>query len=277
MKEIPLSNSTNVALVDDHHYPWLSGYAWCLQKNRANRTCYAYRVVRSPEGRKVRVYMHREILGLQDGDPREVDHRDGQGLHNVESNLRIVTPLQNAANRPLDRRSRTGHKGVSPRAGGKYSAVINVNGKATYLGLFPDVLQASFCYNTAAAHLHGEHAGLNTIPPNRIPLARQAQLREMVLAKLARQAQKTFTTSTPSQILWDATRDRWRVKVVLADRRIHVGCYPLRAEADFAAALALDADAIPDPSITPARLEFIRKRVAYLQSVHQPDPEPATT
>jgi hypothetical protein len=277
MKEIPLENSTKVALIDDFHHAWLMQYTWCLQKSRANRTSYAYRVERTPDGRKTRVLMHRQILGLEYGDPRETDHRDCNGLHNLESNLRIVTPLQNAANRPLQLRSRTGHKGVKPRPNGKYLATIYLNGMHTHLGIYSDILEASFCYNTAAAHLHGDHAGLNPIPPDRIPLARQAELRQHVLDKLAQQSGKQLNPRSPRVVYWDATRARWRVRVALAGRWVHVGCYPDKAEADYAAALALDPNTVLDPAIKPARLEFIRKRVAHLQSVHQPEPEPAGT
>lgn len=277
MKEIRLENSAKVALVDDHHYPWLTQYTWHEQKCKANRTTYAYRITYTPDGRKTRVLMHRDILGLDYGDPREGDHKDGDGLHNVESNLRVVTPLQNAANRPLEHGSRTGHKGVTPDRHGMYRAGLRVQGIQTRLGLFSDILEASFCYNTAAAHLYGEYARLNTIPPNHISPARQAQLRRQVLAVINERSQKPLTTREPRLVSWDRNRGRWRVKVVLGGRWVYVGGYPLKAEADYAAALALAPDAIPDASITLARLEFIRKRVAYLQSVHDQEPEPQPT
>jgi hypothetical protein len=276
MKEIPLKGSTKVALVDDYHYGWLSVHTWSEHKCRSNRSSYAYRVEKNPEGKATRIYMHRDIMGLAVGDPREVDHEDGNGLRNLESNLRVVTPIQNAANRPLQQRSRTGHKGVFPRKG-LYEATIKMNGMSTHLGNYSDMLEASFCYNTAATHLHGDHAGLNPIPPDRIPLARQTELRQHVLDKLAQQAQKPLTTRTPSQVYWEASRGRWRVRATLGGRWVHIGSYPDKAEADYAADLALDPNTVPHPTIAPARLEFIRKRVAYLQSVHQPEPEPAGT
>jgi hypothetical protein len=275
MKEIPLSNSTNVALVDDHHYGWLSQYSWRELKTRWGRTTYAARVSRTPDGRKVTLLMHREILGLDVGDPREADHQDGNGLNNLESNLRVVTPLQNAANRPLEHGSRTGHKGVCPDRHGLFRAVIRVHGIQTRLGLYADVLEASFCYNTAAAHLYGEHARLNPIPPDHIPPERQAQLRQEVLTVLAERAEKPLTTRSPGQVSWDASRSRWRVKAVITDHWVYIGSYHDKAEADYAAALALNPNAVPDATIKPASLEFIRKRVAYLHSVHQPEPEPA--
>lgn len=275
MKEIPLKDTTQVALVDDYHHAWLMQHTWCLQKCRANRTSYAYRIGWTTDGRKARLMMHREILGLDVGDPREADHRDGNGLNNQESNLRIVSPLQNAANRPLQLRSRTGYKGVCPDRHGLFRAVIRVHGIQTRLGLYSDVLEASFCYNTAAAHLYGEHARLNPIPPDHIPPERQAQLRQEVLTVLAEQSEKPLTTRSPGQVSWDASRSRWRVKAVITDHWVYIGSYHDKAEADYAAALALDPNAVPDPTIKPTRLEFIKKRVAYLHSIHQPEPEPA--
>lgn len=57
------------------------------------RTDYA---ARSDGG--VRVYLHREILGLVRGDPRQGDHINGNGLDNRRANLRIVTAAEQRQN-----------------------------------------------------------------------------------------------------------------------------------------------------------------------------------
>src|ERR1700733_7413485 len=97
MKTISLTNSNKVVLVDDHNYPYLSDFSWSEMKSA--RTSYAFRTSRQPDGTDVAISMHRLIMGLPPGDDRQVDHIDGEGLNNLEVNLRIATPSQNQANR----------------------------------------------------------------------------------------------------------------------------------------------------------------------------------
>jgi hypothetical protein len=56
------------------------------------------------------------------------------------------------------------YKGVS-RLGSAWRAMIMVNGKLSYLGLFGFESDAAIAYNYHAAYYHGEFAKLNTIPP----------------------------------------------------------------------------------------------------------------
>jgi len=46
----------------------------------------------------IEIVMHRVIAGLDRFDPREVDHKDGNGLNNTRNNLRIYSRQQNAQN-----------------------------------------------------------------------------------------------------------------------------------------------------------------------------------
>lgn len=84
------------AMVDDEDFAKLAKFKWVIQKNGA--THYAFFYKRFRNGRFTRVYMHRVVMGHI---PRGlvVDHKDGYGLNNQKSNLRIVTKLENARNR----------------------------------------------------------------------------------------------------------------------------------------------------------------------------------
>jgi transposase len=72
MRTIPLKNSTRVAVVDDHHYPWLSRYEWRELRRPKARTGYASASIPTSAGRTATVPMHRLILNLEPGDPRQV-------------------------------------------------------------------------------------------------------------------------------------------------------------------------------------------------------------
>lgn len=87
----------------------------------------------------------------------EVDHRNGDAGDDSWSNLREVSRAQNSMNRSMQRRNRSGFKGVCANKG-KWQASIRVSGKAHYLGLFPTPEDAHAAYCAAAKRLHGEFA-----------------------------------------------------------------------------------------------------------------------
>jgi hypothetical protein len=102
-------------LVNPDDFTWLARHPWHLVVSHSG-ICYAYG---GPEGGG----MHRLLLGLQRGDPREGDHVDGDGLNNRRSNLRVVDHRMNRENHHL-RRENVGHsqyRGVT-RNGSEQSA-----------------------------------------------------------------------------------------------------------------------------------------------------------
>jgi hypothetical protein len=112
-------------------------------------------VVRADEsGSRRSFYLHRELLGLKRGDPREGDHIDRNTLNNRRGNLRIVTHAQQQQNLP-------GHIGVSSRyrgvnwnaALGKWEASVMVNRKKIHLGLFVDEVEAARSARAARSRL----------------------------------------------------------------------------------------------------------------------------
>lgn len=80
-------------------------------KRRWRRTAYGYAITGSPLAR-TDIPMHRLILGLERGDPRQGDHRNGDRLDNRRGNLRIVTNAQNAQNQ-ASKGGASKHRGVS--------------------------------------------------------------------------------------------------------------------------------------------------------------------
>lgn len=156
MREIPLTQG-KVALVDDEDFEWLSQYKWHFTMGYvAHRFGY-----RGPI-----VLMHRMILK----PPRDmdIDHRDGDGLNNQKSNIRICTTQQNLRNTKKRHGTSSIYKGVNfHRQRGKWAACIHLDGKGIYLGLFVTEKEAALAYNKAASELFGEFAKLNEIDDDR--------------------------------------------------------------------------------------------------------------
>lgn len=95
------------------------------------------------------VRMHRLII--QPPTNCEIDHHDGNGLHNRRGNLRICSKTQNMQNTKLRKNNATGFKGVSlHRPSGRYMASIKINGRSIYLGLFDTPEQAHEAYRHSA-------------------------------------------------------------------------------------------------------------------------------
>lgn len=106
------------------------------------------------------VLMHRVVLGIED-PYTYVDHINHDPLDNRRSNLRLVTPQQNAFNM----RSKGGtsaFKGVCYCSRThSWQAQITVSYRCHFLGRYPSEELAARAYDEAARRLHGEHAHLN--------------------------------------------------------------------------------------------------------------------
>lgn len=161
MREIPLSQGL-VALVDDEDFERINQHKWYAQKFKNRDLIYASRNARSEDGRHIIIRMHREIMGLKEGDKTQVDHRDTtKTLDNRTSNLRLGNHHQNGCNVRIKKNSTTGLKGVSPGVGnmkGKWRARIRTGGERLLLGHFNTPEEAKRAYDAAAELYHGEFA-----------------------------------------------------------------------------------------------------------------------
>lgn len=84
----------------------------------------------------------------------EIDHKDGNGLNNAISNLRICTSGQNNQNRRLRTNNVTGLNGVDfMKRQGKYRARISKEGKTVFLGVFESAEQAFAAHEKARHNL----------------------------------------------------------------------------------------------------------------------------
>jgi hypothetical protein len=160
VKTIPLTQG-KVAFVDDEDFERVNQFKWSARWSQNGRW-YALRNVHPSKDRRAIQSMHRFIMGLEYGDPREVDHKDRiNTLDNRKSNLR-VTLDQNSQNRGIPITNKSGVKGVHwDEQREKWVAYIGSNGKRFNLGRFPTSELAAQAYDAAAKEIHGEFACTN--------------------------------------------------------------------------------------------------------------------
>lgn len=144
-------------LVDDEDYRYLSEYNWHTHKDRDR---FYARTTIVDNGHPKKVMMHRYIMRVSGG--MVLDHKDGNGLNNQKSNLRICTRAENGRNQKIKDGLSSQFKGVHfHKDTGKWMSRVTVSKKLIYLGLFVSETDAAVAYDNKAKELHGEFAKLN--------------------------------------------------------------------------------------------------------------------
>ena len=151
VRYVPLTKG-KFAIVDAEDYERVRRYLWCA--SGSGKRMYAYR---NDHGKTIA--MHRFLTNCPKG--MVVDHIDGNGLNNRQSNLRVCTQQQNLYNsRPKGRSSK--YKGVCrDRAKNKWVVYVRHNGRNILVGRFDDEIEAARAYDRKAFELFGEYAYLN--------------------------------------------------------------------------------------------------------------------
>lgn len=142
MKRIPLRRRDGTiraeALVDEGDFEWLSQWRWCLNGEYVRRTEFV-------NGKQRAVLLHRQILGLEYGDPRQGEHRNRNPLDCRRSNLRIAGRGQadNQQNQGIYRNNTSGYRGVGwHKSRRKWQAYASLGGEQKYLGIFATAEEA---------------------------------------------------------------------------------------------------------------------------------------
>lgn len=118
------------------------------------RSVYAIAGYKVSKGVYRTAYMHRLIISAPKGI--QVDHKDGDGLNNVSSNLRLATASQNQMNMRKHTK-KSGLKGAYyHKRDNRWLAQISINRKHVYLGCYETEIEAHNAYCAASKKIHGE-------------------------------------------------------------------------------------------------------------------------
>jgi hypothetical protein len=136
---IPVTGRIGVrayAMVDAADYDRLASFNWSVDGSGRPR--------RRAAGGEGYPRMHREVMELEPGDPRHVDHINHDLLDNRRCNLRLCTPALNHQNRlPLEGKT-SRFRGVSwDRERGKWKAQATLYYRNTVIGRFETEQEAA--------------------------------------------------------------------------------------------------------------------------------------
>lgn len=165
MKEIKLSNTDKVAIVDDEDYALVMSHGpfWCAV-HRLDKTITG--VICRSQITGENIYMHKLLLGLNKFSSLQGDHKDNNPLNNQRYNLRTATQAQNSQNRRKSRFGSSRFKGVSwTKNVAKWVSQIRKDGKLYNLGYYISEEEAARKYDEKAKELFGEFANVNFPKP----------------------------------------------------------------------------------------------------------------
>lgn len=145
---------TIVSLDDFYKHDLVSEkYNWTMQKSG--------HVLSWDKEIKMTVYLHRLISNADELGFVQVDHKDGNGLNNLQDNLRGCTAAQNQLN-AMRKTNTIGYKNVVKR-GDEYGVVMRINKKKEWFGSYSTKIQAAYAYDLIAPIFGGEFPILNGI------------------------------------------------------------------------------------------------------------------
>lgn len=141
---------------DKEDYEKISKYIWCKQSN-------GYLISYSSGNHQKGILMHRLIMSPDDN--QVVDHINRVKTDNRKENLRICSQKENARNRSISNRNKSGIVGVYwYERYNKWRAEIKVDDRTVFLGYFKELKDAANARKQAEAKYFGDffdHESIN--------------------------------------------------------------------------------------------------------------------
>lgn len=127
----------------------------CIAKGKRWRLILGYAVC--AQGKKDRIYLHREVMNAPDG--LEVDHMNRDKIDNRLSNLRLATRGENGKNISLKINNKSGMAGVRyDKATNKWQVRITVDRKIVHIGRYKSLEDAMAARVNAELKYYGDFA-----------------------------------------------------------------------------------------------------------------------
>lgn len=130
----------------------LNKYSWCISKTGYPVANINHKVTK----------IHRYILGLTDSSII-VDHKNRNPFDNRKTNLRICTTTDNARNKSVSKKSKSGHIGIRKTPNNRYNVRITCNRKEIHVGNFKTLDEAIAARKAAEDRYHGKFGSHNAI------------------------------------------------------------------------------------------------------------------
>lgn len=150
--------------------PMTGELRWSHHQNNVTRLMGKLAGSRDPRGyiklsfRGAPIWAHRLAWALYYNQWPDgvIDHIDGDRSNNAIKNLRVVTQKENTQNARLRSNKTSAYRGVSC-CRGQWAAVIYIDKKQQWLGVFETEHEAASAYNAAALEAYGKHAKINEV------------------------------------------------------------------------------------------------------------------